>query len=95
MAFTETQKSQFVALLQAKGWQLRDGTIWSPGGGLWFDEPHYRDYFPHQVFEMFTQRAARLAKSNLDGWQRMTRENEEAAWAADQVMRHDYERPVA
>lgn len=89
MPFTENQKAQFIALLQTKGWELRDGTIWSPGGGLWFDEPHFRQYDPPQVLDMFTQRAARLAKSQLDGWQRMTRENEEAAWAAKEVVTHD------
>jgi|ERR1035437_3154576 hypothetical protein len=89
MAFTEAQKSQFIALLQTKDWQLRDGTIWSPGGGLWFDEPHFIHYDPPQVLEMFTQRAARIAKSQIGNWQRATRENEEAAWAAEEVMRHD------
>jgi hypothetical protein len=68
---------------------IAENSIWSPGGGLWFDEPHFRHCDPPQVLEMFTQRAARLAKSQLEGWQRMTRENEEAAWAAEEVMKHD------
>src|SRR5437016_595999 len=29
MPLSEAQKQQFVALLQTKGWQFHDGTIWS------------------------------------------------------------------
>jgi hypothetical protein len=87
MPFSGIQKAQFISALQTKGWQLRDGTIWSPGGGLWFDEPHFSHSDPQQMHEMFTRRAARLSKSQIDGWQRMMHENEEAAWAAGEAMK--------
>ena len=86
MPFTEAQKTRFIELLETKGWQLRDGTIWSPGGGLWFDEAHFRFESPAQMHETFTRRAARIAKSQIGNWQRATHENEEAAWAAEAVL---------
>jgi hypothetical protein len=87
MPFSEVQKQQFVALLQTKGWQLRDGTIWSASGGLWFSDSHFGDWSPSQMHDIFTQRAARIAKAQIGDWQRSSRENQEASWAAEEVTR--------
>jgi len=35
--------------------------------------------------EIFTQRAARIAKAQLGDWQAHSRENEDASWAAEEV----------
>ena len=87
MPFSDAQKTQFVALLQAKGWQLRDGTIWSAGGGLWFSDSHFGNWTPSQMHDIFTQRAARIAKAQIGDWQTAARENQEASWAAEEVTR--------
>ena len=86
MPFTEAQKTRFVELLETKGWQLRDGTIWSAGGGLWFSDSHFVDWSPSQMHEIFTQRAERIAKAQLGDWQRVSRENQEASLAAEAVI---------
>jgi len=62
MPFTATQKAKFVALLQTKGWQLRDGIIWSPSGGLHFSDAHFSDRTSTDVRELFAQRAERLQR---------------------------------
>ncbi|HUI06131.1 MAG TPA: hypothetical protein VL486_03920 [Verrucomicrobiae bacterium] len=85
MPFSEVQKKQFIELLQTKGWQLRDGTIWSPGGGLWFSDSHFGDWSPSQMHEIFDQRAERIAKAQLGDWQKSSHENREASFAAQQV----------
>ncbi len=87
MPFSEAQKQQFVALLQTKGWQLREGTIWSPSGGLWFSEPHFEHGSPAELHETFTRRAERIAKAQIGEWQTSSRENQEASWAAEEVTR--------
>ena len=89
MPFTELQKSQFTALLQAKGWRLSNGIIFSPSGGLWFSASHFDDWDQAQMHEVFSQRAIRMATSKISDWPRTKQENEEAAWAAGKVMRHD------
>ena len=85
MPFSEVQKTRFVALLQTKSWQLREGTIWSASGGLWFSDSHFEDWSPSQMHEIFTRRAERIAKAQLGDWQRVSREIQEASWAADEV----------
>ena len=79
-----------IALLQTKGWQFRDGTIWSPSSGLWFSDSHFGHESPSKIFETFTERAARIARSEHINWQTNARENQEAAWAAGEVMKDDH-----
>jgi hypothetical protein len=86
MPFSEAQKSRFIALLETKGWQLRDGTIWSAGDGLWFSDSHFGEWSPSQMHEIFTRRVERIAKAQLGDWQRVSRENQEASWAAEEVI---------
>jgi hypothetical protein len=86
MPFTEAQKTRFVILLETKGWQMRDGTIWSASGGLWFSDSHFGNWNPSQMQEIFTRRAERFAKMQLGDWQRVSRENQEASWAAETVI---------
>lgn len=112
MPFTSAQKARFIDLLQTKGWQLRDGTIYAPSGGLWFSDSHL-DWSPSQMQEIFTRRAARLRATaartsarpadhrisfllrrlslrrhrrpeDVD-WAECARENQEAAWAAEEA----------
>jgi hypothetical protein len=86
MPFNEAQKKQFIALLQAKGWELRDGTIWSASGGLWFNDSHFGHWSPPQMHEVFTLRATRIAKAQIgDGWPTSFRENQEVSCAAIEV----------
>jgi hypothetical protein len=87
MPFTENQKAQFIALLQTKGWQLRDGAIWSPGGGLWFSDSHFGDWSPSQMREIFARRAERIAKSQLGDWQKANHENQQVSWAAEEMIK--------
>lgn len=86
MTFSEAQKNRFVSLLETKGWQLRDGTIWSASGGLWFSESHLAHWGPSEMRDIFTQRAARIAKGQIGDWQTSSRENHEASWAAEEVV---------
>ena len=85
MPFSEVQKKRFIGLLESKGWQMRDGTIYSPGGGLWFGDSHFGDWNPSQMHEIFTQRAERITKAQMGDWQKSSHENQEAAFAAQQV----------
>ena len=85
MAFSEVQKKQFVTLLESKGWQMRDGTICSSRGGLWFDGSHFEDWTPSQMHEIFKQRASRIAKTQIGDWKEHSRENQEGSVAAQQV----------
>ena len=87
MPFSATQKTQFVALLQKRGWQFSDDTVWSPSRGLWFSESHFTVWTPAQMHEIFAQRSARIAKAQIGDWQSCSRENEEASLAAEDVMR--------
>jgi hypothetical protein len=86
MPFTEAQKTQFIRLLEAKGWQMRDGTICSAGGGLWFSDSHFGNWSPSQMHEIFTRRAERIVNAQLGDWQRASRENPEASLAAEAVI---------
>ena len=86
MPFTENQKAKFIALLQTKGWELREGIIWSPRRGLHLSDAHFSDWSPAHVHEMFTRRAERFAKMDYGDWQSVSRENQEAAWAAEAVI---------
>jgi len=86
MPFAEAQKTRFIAMLETRGWQLRDGTIWSPSGGLWFSEPHFEHDSPAELHGTFSRRAERIAKAQLGDWQTSSRENQEASWAAEAVI---------
>jgi hypothetical protein len=85
MAFSETQKSRFISLLEAKGWQMRDGTLWSASGGLWLDDSHFEHWSPSEMCEKFRQRAERVAKAQIGDWQSASREHQEASMAAQKV----------
>lgn len=85
MPFTTAERTRFVELLQTRGWQFEAGTIWSPSRGLWFGETHLSQWSPSEMREIFTQRAARIAKAQLGDWQAHSRENEDASWAAEEV----------
>ena len=113
MPFARPQKAQFLTLLQAKGWQLRDGTIYAPSGGLYFSDEHLDSWSPSQMQEIFTRRAAKLRTTAARfavhpsdhpiillfrrlglgrrrqpqdaDWAECVRENEEAAWAAEEA----------
>lgn len=85
MAFSEVQRKRFIELLESKGWQMRDATLWSPGGALWFGDAHFEDWSPSQMHEIFKQRASRIANAQMGDWQEHSRENHEASVAAQQV----------
>ena len=85
MPFTETQMAKFIALLRTKGWGYRDGTIWSPGGGLWFSEAHFADWSPAHLSDLFAQSAARLEKYKPGPLEHASGENLQASWAAGEV----------
>ncbi|MDB5345384.1 MAG: hypothetical protein JWP89_3761 [Schlesneria sp.] len=85
MPFSDSQKKAFKVALQSKGWVLRDSLILSPSGALWFDDSHFGDWSPMQMYEIFTQRAERIAKAQLGDWQASTRDNQDASLAAAEV----------
>jgi len=87
MPFTEPQKAKFIALLQEKGWQLREGAIWSPSSGLYFSESHFNLWDPPQMREIFVQRSARIAKHEDSRSQESARENLHASWAAEVALK--------
>ena len=86
MPFTDPQKAKFVALLQTKGWRLRDGIIWSPSGGLHFSDAHFSDWTPAHVRELFAQRAESLQKYQPGPLEHAAGENQQASWAAAEVI---------
>jgi hypothetical protein len=85
MPFSEAQKSRFISLLEAKGWQMREGTLWSASGGLWFDNMHFEQWSPSQMCDIFRQRAERIAKAQIGDWLSSSREHQEASLAAQTV----------
>jgi len=85
MPFSEAQKIRFVGFLESQGWQMRDGTIWSPSGGLWFSGSHFEEWSPPQMHAISRQRADRIAKAQIGDWQRSSLENQQASVAAQQV----------
>jgi hypothetical protein len=90
MPFTEIQKTKIIALLQTKGWELRDGVIWPPSRGLYFNNSHFTHWTPRQMHEVCSQRAARLKR--LEEWRpglldHADAENLQASWAAEEVMK--------
>lgn len=89
MPFNQIQKAKFIALLQTKGWQLGDDSIWSPSGGLWFSDAHLEDWSPAHVHDLFAQRAARLEKYKPGPLEHAAGENLQASWAAEEVMKHE------
>ena len=82
MPFSEAQKKRFIGLLESKGWQMRDDTIFSPSGGLWFSDSHFEDWNPRRMQELFNHRFERIAKAQIGDWQKSSRE---ASLAAQQV----------
>jgi hypothetical protein len=89
MPFTQNEKASFIAFLQTKGWQLRDGIIWSPSGGLHLSEAHFDDWSPEHVRDMFAARSTRLEKYKPDPLEHAAEENAQASWAAGQVLRNE------
>ncbi len=89
MPFTQNQKSTLIALLQTKGWQLRDGTIWSPGGGLYLSDAHFNDWIPQDMREIFATRSARLEKCKSGPLEHASEENAQASWAAAQIIENE------
>jgi hypothetical protein len=85
MPFTTAERARFIELLQTRGWQFHDGTIWSPSRGLWFSDSHLSDWSPSEMHGIFTRRSARIAKAQIGDWQISSRENQEASWAAEEV----------
>jgi len=86
MPFTETQKAQFIALLEAKGWEFRDGTIWSPRRGLWFSDAHFTQWSPTDMRDLFARRAERLERQEHTELSGASGENLQASWAAGEVI---------
>ncbi len=81
MAFTELERSRFITVLRQKGWELKDGVITAPSGGLWFNDSHLEDCTPAELKETFTTRATRIEKAGFDA-----AENHQVCEALDEVI---------
>jgi hypothetical protein len=60
MPFTSDERQVVTAVLQSYGWRLRDGVLWSPSGGLYFDDAHFAQWGPGEMSEVFERRAGRI-----------------------------------
>lgn len=87
MPFSGTQKAPFIAALVTRGWRLREGVLWSPGGGLSFNDSTFAAWGPQEMKEIFTRRAARIEKLTYEHAARDAAENHDVHWAADEVLR--------
>jgi hypothetical protein len=86
MPFTESQRSQFVAALENKGWRLRENILWSPSAGLYFNDSHFQQWDPKEVRDIFTARANRIQRAALQNWETSTNENRQVSDAAEAVL---------
>ena len=86
MPFTESERSSFIAALTRRGWQVRDGVVWSPGGGLYFNSSHFAQWNPEQMKEVFMRRAARVEKLAYEGAAKNAAENRDVHLAVDEVV---------
>lgn len=87
MPFTTPEKEQFIAALQSRGWSLREDTIWSPSGGLYFNDSHFAHWTPTEMSSVFTARADRIQKAALAGWRKTVDENQQVCSAAEEVLK--------
>jgi hypothetical protein len=87
MPFNATQKTQLMAELIEKGWSIREDTIWSPSGGLYFNDSHFTHWGPKEMRDIFTERAARIERSALKNWETSANENRQVSDAAAEVLK--------
>jgi hypothetical protein len=86
MPFTATEKERFIAALQRRGWQLRKGSVWSPGEGLYFNDAHFEHWTPAEMRAVFTGRANRIKEAALEGWQKSVDEYRQVCTAAGEAL---------
>jgi hypothetical protein len=81
---------QFIAALQSQGWPLREGTVWSSSGGLYFNDGHFDQWTPQEMRDLFAERAKRIERTALEGWQQAAEENRQPSEARVRVSRGRY-----
>lgn len=84
--FTDDQKTQFIELLKAKGWTLKDDAIYSPSNKLYFNDFYFGRLGPTEMRDIFTQRAVRIECSKKPDWNEAAKEFEDVALAAKKVI---------
>ena len=84
---TKSEQNEFVGLLMKSGWSLRDGTIWSPGNGLNFNDSHFAQWSPEDFAEVFSRRAERIEKAKVGNWESAALENRQACEAAKKTIK--------
>jgi hypothetical protein len=87
VSFSDPEKNSFIAALATRGWQVRDGVLWSPGGGLSFNDSTFAAWTPREMKDIFTNRAARIENLPYENAARDAAENRDVHWAADEVLR--------
>ncbi len=87
MGLTDPERGAFVKGLQQKGWSLKDDTVTSPSGGLWFSESHFTDWTLQQFQEIFAGRADRIRKAKLGDWEQSEQENRDASDIAGELQK--------
>jgi hypothetical protein len=60
MSFTPEERRVVTAGLQSYGWQMQDGILWSPSGGLYFNDAHFAHWSPLEMSEVFDRRGDRI-----------------------------------
>ena len=93
MGLSEPEKKEFITLLEQRGWNMKKGTIWAPGGGLWFSEPHFDAWTLKEIIEIHERRAERVKKSEIGNWKRATKENLDASEAASEIQNKSNTQP--
>jgi hypothetical protein len=86
MSFTESQKSQFLAALQARGWQRRNDGIVSPSEKIVFTEPYFENWDLEKMRDTFIRRAGIIEGAAGADWQRTANECRDASSAAQEVL---------
>ncbi len=60
MSFTPEERRIFTAELQSYGWQIQEGVLWAPSGGLYFDDAHFAHWSPSEMSEVMDRRGTRI-----------------------------------
>jgi hypothetical protein len=85
---TDGEKTEFIAALIRRGWNLRESTIWAPSKGLWFDDSHFAQWSLKDFAEIFSRRAKRITDAKvIPDWEDTAKENRQASEAAEEVLK--------
>jgi hypothetical protein len=60
VSFSPQERQALAAELQRYGWRVHDDALWSPSGGLYFNDAHFAQWGPAEMGEVFDRRGKRI-----------------------------------